>query len=201
MEIIAKGAEAQIIKINEKILEKIRFKKNYRLDIIDDKIRKSRCKSEFKILNKLYQNKILVPKPYQINIDKNLEKISFTFENLGNCVLKNKFNKKYLYLAFEQIIKMHNVDVIHSDLTTLNMILKNEKIFLIDFGLSYVSKKIEDKAIDLNLFFNCIRIFHQNFYNLREELEKLYIKKATFGEKIILRLKQIDKRGRNLNKQ
>lgn len=50
---------------------------------------------------------------------------------------------------------MHNADVIHGDLTTSNMLLRaaspgaSPSVVLIDFGLSYVSTLVEDKAVDL----------------------------------------------------
>jgi len=42
-----------------------------------------------------------------------------------------------------------NLGVIHGDLTTSNMIYKDDQIYLIDFGLSYVKTSIEDRAVDL----------------------------------------------------
>lgn len=42
-----------------------------------------------------------------------------------------------------------NSGVIHGDLTTSNMIYKDDQIYLIDFGLSYVKTSIEDRAVDL----------------------------------------------------
>ncbi|TFK98394.1 hypothetical protein BDV98DRAFT_606953 [Pterulicium gracile] len=57
-----------------------------------------------------------------------------------------------------EIAKMHLADVIHGDLTTSNMMLRKHagsttskpaQLILIDFGLSYVSGLVEDKAVDL----------------------------------------------------
>ncbi|KAF7783994.1 hypothetical protein Agabi119p4_159 [Agaricus bisporus var. burnettii] len=50
-----------------------------------------------------------------------------------------------------EIAKMHLADVIHGDLTTSNMMLRRStsELVLIDFGLSYQSTLIEDKAVDL----------------------------------------------------
>lgn len=195
METIAQGAEANIIKLNDKILKKLRLSKPYRLKIIDDRLRKFRCKREFKILTKLYENKINVPKPYELIIEN--DEISFTFEYIKGNILKSVINEKLLKTAFQEIIKMHNQDIVHNDLTTLNMIQKNNKIYIIDFGLSIFSNKIEDKAVDLNLFFTCIKNEHPSIYKNKEALEKLYTKKTELGEKIIKRLKEIEKRGRN----
>ncbi|KAH7925757.1 kinase-like protein [Leucogyrophana mollusca] len=50
-----------------------------------------------------------------------------------------------------EIAKMHLADIIHGDLTTSNMMLRRgpNDLVLIDFGLSYHSALIEDKAVDL----------------------------------------------------
>ena len=79
----------------------------------------------------------------------------------------NLINKICELLAFD-LAKIHNNNVIHGDLTTSNLlmaydkdseieevehlILKNKDfscIYFIDFGLSFVSSHIEDKAVDL----------------------------------------------------
>jgi len=51
---------------------------------------------------------------------------------------------------------MHRGDIIHGDLTTSNMMLRRRRhgdeeadLVLIDFGLSYNSALVEDKAVDL----------------------------------------------------
>jgi len=60
-----------------------------------------------------------------------------------------------------EIAKMHLADIIHGDLTTSNMMLRHPSFYtsrdseiptelvLIDFGLSYQSSQVEDKAVDL----------------------------------------------------
>ena len=193
MEIIAEGAEAQIFKINEKVLKKVRIEKNYRISEIDIKLRKFRTRREFKILKKLYESKVNVPKPIEI-----FEKeYSFTMVNLDGKVLKKTLNKKKLFNIFEEIIKMHNLDICHGDLTTLNMIDLKEKIYLIDFGLSDFSKKNENKAVDLNLFFTCIKNEHPDFFDFKSKLIAKYLLNAINGEETVKRLEKIEHRGRN----
>ena len=120
---------------------------------IEINLRKKRNRKEFKILQKLYLKKVNVPKPYKIFEDERKEKFYFEFEKILGKTLFEKITEKNLKCAFLQIIKIHNLDVIHTDLTSKNMIEKNGKVYLIDFGLSFISSKIEDKASDLNLFF------------------------------------------------
>ena len=192
--IIGEGAESQIIQIDENLLKKLRLSKPYRHPILDLKLRKARNRREFKVLNKLQELKINAPKPFEI---KEKEEISFTFEYINGNILKSVLNKKLLEKAFDEIIKLHEHNITHGDLTTLNMIEKDNKIYLIDFGLSEFSKKIEDRAVDLNLFFTCIKNEHPTFYNQKEKLLQTYQKELEFGLKVIQRLEQIEHRGRN----
>jgi Kae1-associated kinase Bud32 len=200
LKIVSKGAEAEILQINENTLIKKRISKKYRLKEIDDKILSLRNKREFKVLKKLHDNNINVPKPFEYNE----EELYFSFEFLNGKNLKESLNEKYneelIYKALNEIIKIHNLNIVHNDLTSLNMINYKNKIYIIDFGLAKFTNSIEEKAVDLNLFFTCIKNEHPNYYNLKNELENKYFSKTIEGDKIIQRLHQIEKRGRNKQK-
>ena len=66
---------------------------------------------------------------------------------------------------------MHKYDIIHGDLTTSNFII-NENIYVIDFGLSFSSKRIEDKAVDLHLFKEILNSCHSSSFD--KLLEQIY---------------------------
>ena len=196
--IIATGAESEIHQINQTTLKKLRLPKTYRIKEIDLKLRKIRNRKEFKILTKLHKTNMNVPEPYKLIEDKRIDEISFEFEFLPGEVLKKCLTKKLLFEAFNQIIEMHKNEITHSDLTTLNMIYSNNKIFIIDFGLGDTSIKAEDRAVDLNLFFNCIKNEHPEFIKHKEELKEIYFK---FNERVLHNLEKIETRGRNKKKQ
>lgn len=196
METLAQGAESSILIVDKKILKKIRHKKEYRNSELDLKLRKFRCKREFKILKRLEELEVNVPKPYEIE----LKNTSFTFEYLKGDVLKNVLTKENLKQGFLEICKLHNTGIVHGDLTTLNMMLIDSKVYIIDFGLSNFSEHIEERSVDLNLFFHCIENEHRKFYSMKEELLKTYSKEVENGEKVIKRLEEVEKRGRNKNK-
>lgn len=191
--LIGEGAEAKLILRDNNILVKQRMPKTHRVKELDDKIRKFRSKREFKVLTKLFESKINVPKP--IKIDE--KKFEFEFEYLKGKVLKDALDEKFLREAFEQIILMHKNGVVHGDLTTLNMILKDDKVFIIDFGLSEFSDNVEERAVDLNLFFLCIKNEHNELFYLKEKLIEIYEKE--FGNLVIERLHKVEMRGRNKN--
>jgi len=80
-----------------------------------------------------------------------------------------------------EIAKMHLVDVIHGDLTTSNMMLRRKtssdsasQLVLIDFGLSYVSSLVEDKAVDLYVLERAFASTHPNSEPLFASVLKAY---------------------------
>lgn len=192
MDLVNEGAEAKIYLVNENTLEKVRISKKYRIEELDKKLRKLRTKREFKVLKLLFDSDVNVPEPNEID-EKNF---SFKCERLIGDVLMDCLNENLLEKGFREIIKMHSLDVVHGDLTTLNMICCEDEVFIIDFGLSELNGRVEDKAVDLNLFFNCIKNEHPEFYSMKEGLEEKYLE-TSFGKKVIERLKNVEKRGRN----
>ncbi len=49
------------------------------------------------------------------------------------------------------LARLHEADIIHGDYTPANLIESKDRksIFVIDFGLGFVSNDIEDKAVDV----------------------------------------------------
>jgi len=195
--LIQQGAEAKIFKIKNKVI-KNRIKKSYRISKLDNKIRKLRTRSEAKLLEKA-SKVIPIPKITNSNEDKKIIKMEF----IDGDKLSDKLDK---YPIAKQrttcrkigtnIAKLHDINIIHGDLTTSNMILKNNKIYFIDFGLGYISHKFEDKAVDLHLLKQSLEAKHfQHYKELIKEILIGYSKSKDF--KIVLeRLKAVEKRGR-----
>ena len=202
--LISQGAEAKIFLEKDKITKE-RIPKKYRTKEIDEKIRKQRTKHEAKILRTAKQAKINVPKI--LNLDKKLlpkEKYTLEIEYIKGDKLSDNLNnypiKKQLEIMKklgQQTKIMHENNIIHSDLTTSNTILKDNKVYIIDFGLSYFSSKIEDKAVDLHLIKQALNAKH---YEIPEKLFASFLKgykhKNNNSDKIIERLKIVEKRGR-----
>jgi len=233
---IQQGAEAIIsLDKNNQIL-KNRIKKSYRIPELDEKLRKKRTKSEAKIINKL-QSIINVPKIIKTENNKiimqyiNGKKLSEHLENLDYKTISKQIG--------EILTKLHNQDIIHGDLTTSNMIYKenkknsdinnsqktkttqnklknnkeipnnkilddnqinNFKIYLIDFGLGFHSKKIEDKAVDLHLLQQALNAKH---FKIADKCFKTILKnyKPDNYKLIIERIKVIESRGRYKKKE
>jgi len=193
--IIQQGAEA-IIKLENNKIIKDRIAKGYRLKILDKKLRKQRTKREAKILDKL---KSLLPVPKLIKQEENILEIEFIKgKKLSENLDKEKNKQEIIKQAGKQTATMHDNDIIHGDLTTSNMILqeKTNKLFFIDFGLSFVSQRIEDKAVDLHLIKQALEAKHYKFYkSLFSAFLKGY-KKSKNYEKTLKQLEKVESRGR-----
>ena len=158
IELLNKGAEANIYReewLGHNVLKKERISKNYRIREIDYYLRKTRMKSEVKLLNSAKSCSVVTPLVY--DIDK--KRKSIVMENIDGSILKNVFDesevskvKLFSGIIGENIAKLHNCGVIHGDLTTSNMILRGDDIVFIDFGLGKISNLVEDKGVDLLVF-------------------------------------------------
>ena len=194
--LLMQGAEAVILQEGNFII-KDRIPKSYRIKELDDKIRKHRTKEEKKLLERASK---LISSPNPLPLE-NFYQIKMPFikgkklsEELDNFSLEKQ--KKIIKTVGENIAKIHNADIIHGDLTTSNMILVDKEIFLIDFGLGFISIKKEDKAVDLHLLKQALESRHfKNWEILFNAFLEGY-KKCKESKEILERLKAIEKRGR-----
>ena len=193
MKIIKQGAEA-ILYLENNCLIKERIKKSYRIDDIDIKLRKFRTRKEAKLLQKVDNS----PKVYDVD-EKNMKiKMEFIDGKLLKDILDNLNKEKRNLILREiggKIAKMHDDDIIHGDLTTSNMILKN-KIYFIDFGLGFNSNRIEDKAVDLHLLKQALESKHYKHFeeSFKEVLEGYKLSKN--WKEVLKRLEKVERRGR-----
>jgi tRNA A-37 threonylcarbamoyl transferase component Bud32 len=138
--------------------------------------------------------------------------------------------KQILKQIGQNVSKLHAEDIIHGDLTTSNMILVTPSskkishlttssrriqakqdskphncasapiIYFIDFGLGYISRKIEDKAVDIHLLRQALEAKHfEHWEDLFKEFIKGYKSRGRVGRepsKVLERLKVVEKRGR-----
>jgi len=196
MKLIQQGAEAKLYRDKNSLIKE-RVKKSYRIEEIDKKIRKFRTKREAKLL---ITAKINVPKVF--NIDEENMKIEMEF--LEGDLLKNILDTLPLEKSLEickqigtEVSSLHSQDIIHGDLTTSNIILKENKLYFIDFGLGFFSNKVEDKAVDLHLLKQALESKH---YKNFEEFYKTILKNYKHKD-VLNRLEKVELRGRYKRKQ
>ena len=204
MNAISQGAEAIIYRSKNKII-KDRISKSYRVSFIDNDLRKKRTRKEAKVIAEI--SKIVnVPKIY--SVDEKKMKIEMDFVE-GEKIKDYLDNKKYSEKEKQTISKevgtqiglLHKHNITHGDLTTSNMILSDNKIVLIDFGLANHTNKIEDKAVELHLFKQALESKHHKIW---EDCFKAFIEgyKSSYkdAESVITKFEQVELRGRNKQK-
>src|SRR4030042_1468937 len=121
-----------------------------------------------------------------------------------NLVVKDRIPKSYRIKELDEKIRKQRTKKEKNLLEKASKIinapnplpLKEWKIFLIDFGLGYISKKIEDKAVDLHLLKQALEARHfKNWEILFKEVLKGY-EDYKESNKVLERLKAVEKRGR-----
>jgi TP53 regulating kinase and related kinases len=198
MKLIAQGAESKLFLDKNKVV-KDRFRKTYRIKEIDERLRKSRTKREAKVLEKLQKTKIPVPKIIKNNKSDKLE-IQYIKGELVKNILTNNNCLKLCKEIGQKVAILHDNNIIHGDLTTSNMIFKKE-IYFIDFGLSFFSHKIEDKAVDLHLLKEALESKHPEIWEKSYKAALDGYGKAKDSKDILNRIKIVEKRGRYKHKK
>ena len=162
LKLVKKGAEADIYLTTwngHSSILKIRKKKDYRIDLLDTRIRTLRTIREAKMICETKSFGITTPLVYFVDEKK--------------CEIYLQFvpGKLVRDLPAKQIVKickdigrivgtLHKNGVMHGDLTTSNFILSQQGLVILDFGLSQKTDQVDDYAIDLRLFKEVLNSAH-----------------------------------------
>jgi TP53 regulating kinase-like protein len=201
MKIVQRGAEAVLYMgthEGQKALVKERVKKGYRIEELDSGIRRRRTGMEVRMLDRARRAGVDTPRVWSSDGSK------ITMEWIEGQRVKDRLNDMSqkarmgaCRLIGEAVAGLHRAGMVHGDLTTSNMILGGGKLFLIDFGLSKMSEKVEDQAVDLYLLYEALRSTH---FEVLEEawrnVLKAYMLKYTIANAVIKRLDKIKARRR-----
>jgi N6-L-threonylcarbamoyladenine synthase/protein kinase Bud32 len=194
--LIYKGAEAELRTVNYlgiKCVKKTRVPKTYRIKELDTWLRKERTKREIKMMCEAGRY-INVPKI----LDLDLENTEFIMEFIPGKKLRDVLNpwncKKFGKMVGEIVRILHDHSIIHNDLTTSNFIWTGKELYLIDFGLSFRSARVEDKAVDLLVFKRVVNATHSRFF---DKLWKAFVE--GYGDKnVIKHMAKVESRARYL---
>lgn len=120
-------------------------------------------------MDKLLKKGIKVPKLLKMS----LQNFTIEMEYINGVKLKDFINnpkrsEQELIKVIEDIgvlvLRVHQIGIIHGDLTTSNMLMTEEgEIYLIDFGLSYFKDSAEDRAVDLYVLERAFKSTHPQF--------------------------------------
>ena len=201
VKLIKKGAEADIyigIWKNYKSIFKIRKIKNYRNASLDSKIRKQRTIKESQILSQVKSFGIPSPLVYFVN----LEKTTIVMQEIPGKPVYDLSELKIIQSSREigkLVGLLHKNGVMHGDLTTSNFILFKNIIYMLDFGLSQNTIKLEDHAVDLRLIKEILNSAHAKIMQSAWKNFLIGYKSIvgiTYQTKIVKLVSDIESRGR-----
>lgn len=196
---IGKGAEANIYLDGDSVIKE-RVRKVYRVKELDESLRRLRTKKEAKLI--AMGRAAGVPTPFVIDVDNARTSITIEYiagkqvKKILNTVSKDKRGEICRQIG-RSSGKLHKNHIIHGDLTTSNMIIKDGKIYFIDFGLGEVNEAVEAKGVDLLVFKKALRSTH---FKYEKECFDAFLEgySGEYGgyEEVLKRLGAVEKRGR-----
>nr|WP_206204514.1 Kae1-associated kinase Bud32 [Thermococcus sp. 21S7] len=211
---IKQGAEARIylgefgeyfgaeLLPGERIIIKHRIPKRYRIREIDERLRKERTVREARVLHRAKE--FGVNCPYVYEVDTRDMKIAMEFidgERLKELLERLPMEER-LKLCREigrQVGRLHEAGVVHGDLTTSNMILREGRVYLIDFGLADFDPTLEARGVDLHLLRRAMESTHYTWFERGFEavLEGYSeVRGEEKAEEIRAKIEEIESRGR-----
>ena len=214
MELIKQGAEAKIylagfaeffgadLLPGEKVIVKHRIPKRYRIREIDERLRKERTVREARVLHRAKAFGVNCPHVYEVDLRDMKIAMEFIEGDRLKELLESVPVEERLRLCREvgrQVGKLHDAGIVHGDLTTSNMILREGKVYLIDFGLADFDPTLEARGVDLHLLKRAMESTHytwfeEGFEAVLEGYAEVRGEKAR--EDIEEKLEEIESRGR-----
>ncbi len=181
------GGEA-IVEIYENVVVKRRIPKRYRVKELDELLRKRRTKMEIKLMNLARRQGVATPIVLDFDDD------TIVMERIEGEAVRDVMNEDICKKIGRDLAKMHEVNIIHGDVTPMNMILKEGKIYFIDFGLSFVDSGLEPKGVDVHVFFEALKAYYDDWFKFKEAFVNGYLEKGDV--EVIKRAEEIAERGR-----
>ncbi|XP_076763884.1 TP53 regulating kinase [Xylocopa sonorina] len=224
-ELIAQGAEARIYKgiyLGKPTLIKERFEKKYRHAELDTRLTKDRIKAECRAIIRAKVAGVPTPAIYLANLERRciyMEYIenAISLKDFIDRIVSKKIDSDRLLDFITEglgtlIAKLHSKNVIHGDLTTSNVLLRNvnedaniakydvaHNFVIIDFGLARIDSSTEDKAVDLYVLERSLLSAHSEipslFTKIFDTYKKQYTNKSQYKE-IVSKYKEVQSRGR-----
>ncbi|MEW6748546.1 MAG: KEOPS complex kinase/ATPase Bud32 [Candidatus Micrarchaeota archaeon] len=138
-----RGAEAVLERISllgRPCVMKTRVAKGYRVEKLDERLRMERTRGEARLLHKAKLAGVECPTVLQVD---DFEIVMSSIDGKRPSMIPRECEEAGGLLA-----KLHGADIIHGDYTPANLIL-GRRLYVIDFGLGFISNDIEDKAVDV----------------------------------------------------
>lgn len=180
--LLKRGAEADVFLASmcgKTVVVKTRRKKHYIHPVLEQNLRVQRTLNEVKVLVRAKLAGINVPTVYFF------KNSSIVMEYITGKKLE--LSEDNVRKALKLLTQLHEQHIVHNDFSFNNLLQTQAGVYVIDFGLATLSKRIEDKGVDLWVFKR----------SLPPQLKDMVNEYAQWGDpKVIKQLTVIEKRGR-----
>ncbi len=185
-----KGAEAVVELFPDRVI-KTRVPKSYRIRELDERLRGERTRAEAKIMSEARRAGIPTPIVYDVR------PFALVMERIAGRPMKEVLTPALSRALGVLVGRLHRGGLIHGDLTTSNMIVKGDLIYLIDFGLSFWDGTIEARGVDVHVYYQTLVSSHEDHEALMVAFAEGY--RDSFpeaAEDVLRRVREIEYRGR-----
>lgn len=187
----ARGAEA-VVTFSGQEAEKVRVSKRYRHPELDRRLITERTRAEARLISEARRSGVRTPIIRAITPD------TIVMERVIGDNLKERLEPDILHEAGEMVGRLHAGSLVHGDLTTCNFLVKEDKLWLIDFGLATTSGELESRGVDIHVLFQVLESTAADAEVLKQAFISGYKKSLPDADEVIVREHEIELRGRYL---
>lgn len=205
-ELLAQGAEAKVYLARDPgpSIIKDRLPKPYRHPELDKKLSKKRFRGEVKAMQKASEGaggRFKVPRVDAVDYSKQ----RIQMEYVEGQTAKQFFDRgaegreKVAGLIGKAVGALHDLGIVHGDLTTSNLMMaanEGDVLTVIDFGLAYFTKSVDDFAVDLYVLERAFLSTHPNSEALFAVVLDSYASHCAVGDKVRAQFIEVQQRGR-----
>ncbi|MCK9631159.1 MAG: bifunctional N(6)-L-threonylcarbamoyladenine synthase/serine/threonine protein kinase [Methanoregula sp.] len=189
-----RGAEA-VVTFCKGVAKKRRIAKRYRVTALDKRLIAERTRAEARLIHAARRGG--VPTPVMSDITED----TIAMEQVPGTLLTDDLSKKNIREAGRMIGLLHSAGIIHGDLTTNNLIVRegDRKCVLIDFGLAQATQEIEQRGVDIHVLFQTLKsTAPDRSDDLKAAFTEGYAETFPCADEVIAREHEIELRGRYL---
>jgi N6-L-threonylcarbamoyladenine synthase/protein kinase Bud32 len=187
----ARGAEA-VVTLGEKDVVKQRISKGYRQPALDRRLISERTRAEARLI--AASRRAGVPTP----IIRDITPDTIVMERVKGMLLREALDRAHLAEAGRTVGMLHTAGIVHGDLTTGNIVVRDDRCVLIDFGLAQFSSELEARGVDVHVLFQTLEGITDQYAELWDAFGEGYQETFDGAHEVLLREKEIEKRGRYL---
>ncbi len=146
------GAEAEVsLDFSRGVVRKHRKPKSYRISEVDDVVRRRRTRAEARLTSTARRNGVPTPVVFDVDVEGHLLEVELLTDD-GDVSELLQPSAEEVEEVGRHLAALHEAGVAHGDPTVRNLLRCDDSVYLVDFGLAYTSRDVEDFGVDVHVF-------------------------------------------------